>query len=614
MPGKPESTDGEWAVRLRNPGDFQQDSFRRITMKRDKPRVFGIVGRLKNRTQTTLQSVRFPKEDGWTAAQCAEWMDQHPDLGKALEVPDLEEEGIVGLEARAVDEVDEPLWLLQVKQPDPEGKRLAALFGLEVKSIDKDEHTVDVWASSARIDHDREVVEPDGMVILSKRIPLVSSHNYRSLTFHIGEVPVKSLKKEGRRIAAQPRYLAGKGNFEADWAWVLVEEDLAAYSIGFRPRKWEDADLNDEAVLAVVREGKKPLRRHTEWELVELSHVVVPSQRDAVQRMAEKGVISQDEADSVTALLDLQPAPPAVALEKLEAALDRWAKMREQPTPQPAPEPEMEAEPQPDDVLALFIPPRPAPAVKAGNWKVGGARGLPLSEDASWDAGAARASLGDDLRVWRRAHIVYDASAADQKGSYKLPFARREGGTLRASKSGLQAARQRLSATDIPADVKAAAGRFIDSYLGKQDDKGETITPPLPVTVTILLGEYAALGVDVYEVKGEDGQILFRGHLADLEDRLAQAAQTTISKVEHAHAVELQANGLQPVLDGFRAALLADLTAALKQAAPAAPAFPEGSAAYVALSDLLDSMKDIAERVAQQVVAKVQGNVDAFIR
>ncbi len=63
--------------RLRDPGDFQPGSFRRITVKHDKPRVFGIIGKLKGETSTAMQSLRFPIDDGWTVEKAQTWVKKH---------------------------------------------------------------------------------------------------------------------------------------------------------------------------------------------------------------------------------------------------------------------------------------------------------------------------------------------------------------------------------------------------------------------------------------------------------------------------------------------------------------------------------------------------------
>jgi hypothetical protein len=54
----------EHSCRLRQPGEFQPDSFRRI---KNKDLVM-IIGRLKGKDTTTTQAYRYPKAD-WTEAK-----------------------------------------------------------------------------------------------------------------------------------------------------------------------------------------------------------------------------------------------------------------------------------------------------------------------------------------------------------------------------------------------------------------------------------------------------------------------------------------------------------------------------------------------------------------
>jgi len=75
--------------RIREPESFIDGSFRTVPIKRDKPRVNSVMGKLKNGTGSmVIQSVIFPKEDGWTMEKAKAWFKDHPDLGK--EYSDLE--------------------------------------------------------------------------------------------------------------------------------------------------------------------------------------------------------------------------------------------------------------------------------------------------------------------------------------------------------------------------------------------------------------------------------------------------------------------------------------------------------------------------------------------
>jgi HK97 family phage prohead protease len=79
-----EETENEIRHRIRDPEDFEADSFRRITLQAKKPRVFAVIGKLKGEDTTTVQALRFPKDDDWTIASAKKWVADHPDVGKSL--------------------------------------------------------------------------------------------------------------------------------------------------------------------------------------------------------------------------------------------------------------------------------------------------------------------------------------------------------------------------------------------------------------------------------------------------------------------------------------------------------------------------------------------------
>lgn len=78
-----EETETSFRYRLKDPDRFQDDSFRTITLQKQKL-IRGVVGRLKGETKTTLQSLVFPKSAGWELADAKKWLAAHPDVGKTL--------------------------------------------------------------------------------------------------------------------------------------------------------------------------------------------------------------------------------------------------------------------------------------------------------------------------------------------------------------------------------------------------------------------------------------------------------------------------------------------------------------------------------------------------
>lgn len=187
-------------------------------------------------------------------------------------------------------------------------------FPVEVKSLDEQNYKARVVITTARMDRHREVVLSSGMVA-SKRLPLVSAHNYYDLRKVIGKV--LKLYPQEKSVEADVLYYVGMGNPEADWAWKLVQMG-AAYSIGFRSLERKDANLNDEEEVAAILAGKKPIRTHLRWELVEVSHVVVPANPDAVNQLVTDGYITAEKA----ALILKSEGAPTTLSEELDENWD----------------------------------------------------------------------------------------------------------------------------------------------------------------------------------------------------------------------------------------------------------------------------------------------------
>ena len=85
---KLEETESEFRYRIKEPDLFDPDSFKQKTIKEDKPRVYAIFGKLKTDESgtMTMQSLRFPKEDGWTMDACEQWAESHTGDEKNLRI------------------------------------------------------------------------------------------------------------------------------------------------------------------------------------------------------------------------------------------------------------------------------------------------------------------------------------------------------------------------------------------------------------------------------------------------------------------------------------------------------------------------------------------------
>jgi HK97 family phage prohead protease len=77
-----EEKENEIWYRVRDPGGFQEDSFRRIQLQKSPP-IYAVIGRLKGETTTTVQALRFPK-DSWSMAEAKKWVADHRDSLKSV--------------------------------------------------------------------------------------------------------------------------------------------------------------------------------------------------------------------------------------------------------------------------------------------------------------------------------------------------------------------------------------------------------------------------------------------------------------------------------------------------------------------------------------------------
>lgn len=81
---EPEETEETIRIRVKDPGGFQEDSFRTIDIDADRG-IKAVIGRLEGETTTTIQSYLFNKEKGdWTVATAQAWVDEHEKSGKAV--------------------------------------------------------------------------------------------------------------------------------------------------------------------------------------------------------------------------------------------------------------------------------------------------------------------------------------------------------------------------------------------------------------------------------------------------------------------------------------------------------------------------------------------------
>jgi len=159
--------------------------------------------------------------------------------------------------------------------------------------INKGERAVVNYITTGVIDRDGEIVQPSGAQLKNYRQnPVVMwAHRYDQLPI------AKNLwiKSDEKGLRAKTRFL--EHDF-ADQVYRLYSESifdgkkdtgpaLKAFSIGFVPLKWDDAEQKGSKV--------KPKRTYTEWELLEYSCVPVPSNPEALTIAVGKGLAIGEE-------------------------------------------------------------------------------------------------------------------------------------------------------------------------------------------------------------------------------------------------------------------------------------------------------------------------------
>lgn len=200
-----------------------------------------------------------------------------------------------------------------------QGDRMEKIFKVYkgiVKSVQEKDFTMDVIVSTSDVDRDREKINADAF---KKRLKyykdhpvLLSSHRYDDLRKQVGEATNVKVTEEG--LEAKFKYYVGEGNPEADWAWVLAQKGIAGFSIGFIPFAYVDKDLEKDGYN----------REFTDVELVEISQVLVPSNRNAVQQ----------RRDIVTNLNEVEKELLEVAIKQFDAGDLKEPNIEQKPKPQ----------------------------------------------------------------------------------------------------------------------------------------------------------------------------------------------------------------------------------------------------------------------------------------
>ena len=229
------------------------------------------------------------------------------------------------------------------------------------KGLNADERTVDGIASTIELDRDGEVILPSAFKarmgkFLNSNAPFAAAHTHRAPDGKPTQIGwVDAMRIEADRVPCTFRF--AKTSVAADW-WDLASDPKGkgiAFSIGFYPVKYVWGTVEDlvrafpELAGPFNRAGLAPadrVRVYTEIELVEISAVMAPSNRESLQLLAAKFFGKGLDDDAAVKIVDEIAAAVAKALladtgivtgamTQLAAIRDEIAELNEQITLSP---------------------------------------------------------------------------------------------------------------------------------------------------------------------------------------------------------------------------------------------------------------------------------------
>ena len=186
---------------------------------------------------------------------------------------------------------------------DAQGRFIKGFAGGRERSVDLANRTVEGIASTINLDREREVILPSAFVktlpgFIGSSAPYLAAHTHRT---YDGKPSQIGWVLEAKITKTDVRCLFRYGTTDAAEQWWKIASDADgkghAFSIGFIPRRWVSGSVLD--LVSQLPELKKPLAAaglkdddkllvFTEIELLEISAVPVPANREALQLLAAK--------------------------------------------------------------------------------------------------------------------------------------------------------------------------------------------------------------------------------------------------------------------------------------------------------------------------------------
>lgn len=239
--------ENEHSCRLRDPDDFQDDSFRRTTRDHDGKEYSIISGRLKGEDTMTEQAYRYPK-DIWAEGEARSHCTDH--------------DGI--LFEPAEEAAKDAFWGVKTSRPHRKPDRYMCSIG-EHRFVDDD--TVEVIATTGTINRLRERMRARACHVENymKNPVVLWSHDWDSLPI----AKTISLKAEGDQMIH--RMVFSPLEMGQQVKMLIKEGFLNAVSYGFLINAFE-----------IKKEQGQEIREITDADILELSWCTIPADAGAL--------------------------------------------------------------------------------------------------------------------------------------------------------------------------------------------------------------------------------------------------------------------------------------------------------------------------------------------
>lgn len=235
----------------------------------------------------------------------------------------------------------------------PKSDMVRKNFFCQVKGIDLKNHTITVVVTTESLDRDNEIILAsalDQLLYIFEENPiLLWGHKQRGEPEDALGHAVKFVRlADGWEVTF--RYSV-EVNPKAQKVFdLVVDGTLRAYSIGFIPHAWVTSRSPADALSTLPAHARELLQIgvcktvYTLVEVVEISNVLIGSNRDAIRRAAAKGLVGADYFEEEP-MQNEKPGTPHVKSVETPAATEPAttpvAKALEAPAAEQVPEPEV---------------------------------------------------------------------------------------------------------------------------------------------------------------------------------------------------------------------------------------------------------------------------------